>query len=358
VRFDYSLALQAYCFLSFQGNEMSIETTTRLRDEEVIKSFPCHEGAGLPGYFIDFLGVKTRTAYISELPKEGGRVEGYPIPASFHATAIEWAGVLRAVLEADKEIVAVELGAGWAPWLMTVARAAALRGIDSVRLIGVEGCEAHCAYMTTHFSDNGIDPKDHTLLHGVVGTKDGVAEFPHVADPSAGYGAQAIFEDDHEAKVAMSHRTARLVRRLARRMFKAMKAGVRSVRDGTFVRHPGHQGLNGAGNQTARKLKCYSIATLIRPFRKVDLIHVDIQGDEFHVISSAQEILKEKVKRLVIGTHSRMIEQQLLDLLIRPDWELESEEACIFKQFWGRNLLVRDGCQVWRNRAFDPVERG
>jgi FkbM family methyltransferase len=334
---------------------MSTETTTGLRNEEVIKSFPCHEGAGIPGYFIDFLGVKTRTAYISELPKEGGRVEGYPIPSSFHATSIEWAGVLRAVLEAEKEIVALELGAGWAPWLVTVARAAAIRGIDSVRLVGVEGYDTHCAYMATHFSDNGIDPKSHTLLHGVVGTKDGVAEFP--SDPSAGYGAQAIFQDDHEAKVAISHRTARLVRRLARRIFKAMKAGARSVRDGTFVRDPGRQGLNGASNPAANtQLKCYSISTLIRPFTKVDLIHVDIQGDEFRVISSAKKILKEKVKRLVIGTHSRMIEQQLLGLLTRPDWELESEEACIFKQFWGINLLVRDGCQVWRNRAFDDGE--
>jgi len=337
---------------------MSTETTTHLSDEKVIKSFPCHEGAGIPGYFVDFLGVKTRTAYISELPKEGGRVEGYPIPSSFHATSIEWAGVLRAVLESEKEIVALELGAGWGPWMVTVARAAAIRGIDSVRLVGVEGCEAHCDYMTTHFADNGIDPKGHTLLHGVVGTKDGVAEFPHLADPSADYGAQAILEKDQEAKVAISHRTARLVRRLARRIFKAMKAGARSVRDGTFVRDPGRQGLNGAGNPAANtQLKCYSISTLIRPFTKVDLIHVDIQGDEFRVISSAKKILKEKVKRLVIGTHSRTIEQQLLEELTLPDWELESEEACVFKQFLGVSLAVRDGCQVWRNCAFDEEER-
>src|SRR6516162_3656534 len=157
---------------------MATEIKMRLSDEEVIKSFPCHEGAGIPGYFVDFLGVKTRTSYIRELPKEGGRVESYPIPSSFHATAIEWAGVLRAVLEADKEIVAVELGAGWAPWLVTVARAASLRGIDSVRLVGVEGCEGHLAFMVNHFSDNGFDPRDHTLLHWIVGTTDGVAAFP------------------------------------------------------------------------------------------------------------------------------------------------------------------------------------
>src|SRR6266571_1561157 len=99
---------------------MSTVLTTQMSDAEVIKSFPRIEGTGIPGYVIDFLGVKTRTSYISELPQEGGVVEDYPIPASFHATAIEWAGCLRAVLEADKELVGVELGAGWAPWLVTL----------------------------------------------------------------------------------------------------------------------------------------------------------------------------------------------------------------------------------------------
>jgi len=337
---------------------MSTEITTRLSDEEVIKSFPRHEGVGIPGYFVDFLGVKTRTSYISELPKEGGRVEGYPIPSSFHATSIEWAGVLRAVLEADREIVAVELGAGWAPWLVTVARAAALRGIDSVRLVGVEGCEGHLAFMATHFLDNGFDPKDHTFLHGIVGTTDGVAEFPAVADPSAGYGARAILADGQEPKIPVSHRTVLLVRRLAGRTLRAMKAGARSVRDGSFIRDPKPVGFKGAGNQANTQLQCYSIGTLIKPFKKVDLIHVDIQGDEYRVISSAKRILKEKVKRLVIGTHSRTIEQQLLEELTLPDWELEAEEACVFKQFLGVSLAVRDGCQVWRNRAFDKYQDG
>jgi FkbM family methyltransferase len=332
---------------------MSTQTTTHLSDEEVIKSFPCHEGVGLPGYITDFLGVKTRTSYISELPQEGGLVEGYPLPSSFHATAIEWAGVLRAVLEADKEIVAVELGAGWAPWLVTVARAAAVRGIDSVRLVGVEGCEGHLAFMATHFSDNGLDPKDHTLLHGIVGTTDGMAEFPAVGDPSAGYGARAILADRQEPEIPVSHRTVLLVRRLAGRTLRAMKAGARSLRDGSFIRHSKPTGFKGAENQANTRVKCYSIATLIRPFTKVDLLHVDIQGDEYRVISSAKRVLKEKVKRLVIGTHGRTIEQQLLEELTLPDWRLESEEACVFKQFLGVSLAVRDGCQVWRNCSLD-----
>ena len=86
-----------------------------LSDEEVIKSFPLYGDAGTPDFITNFLGVKTRTRFHAFLATRSGDVEGYPIPANFHATDIEWAGVLRAVLDADSEIVAVELGAAWAP---------------------------------------------------------------------------------------------------------------------------------------------------------------------------------------------------------------------------------------------------
>jgi FkbM family methyltransferase len=335
---------------------MSTIATTKMSDEEVIKSFPAYQETGTPGYITDFLGVKTRTSYIGELPKEGGQVEGYPIPSSFHATAIEWAGVLRAVLECEKEMIAVELGAGWAPWLVTVARAAELRGIESVRLIAVEGCPGHCGYIASHFSDNGLNPSHHAILHGVVGTTDGEAEFPPLTDPSADYGARAVLADVQAANGVKGHRTALLVRRLASHVLRTMKAGVRSVRHCKFARHSAHvnESNGGASNQPANtRVPCFSISTLIQPFRKVDLIHVDIQGDEYKVISSAADVLKEKVKRLVIGTHSRTIELQIRDELTHRDWELESEEVCIFRRRWGMNRLWRDGCQVWRNRVFD-----
>src|SRR3954447_10429695 len=132
-------------------------------DEAVLRSFPRYEGPAEPGFVIDFLGTRTRTAYISTLPPEG-HVEGYPLPGNFHATGLEWAGVLRAVLDAGPEVVAVELGAGWGPWLVAVAAAARVRGIRAVRLVGVEGSRHHVEYLRTHFADNGLDPAAHTIL--------------------------------------------------------------------------------------------------------------------------------------------------------------------------------------------------
>jgi FkbM family methyltransferase len=335
---------------------MSAVATLNLSDEEVIKSFPCYEGPGVSGYIIDFLGIKTRTSYICQLPKEGGVVEGYPIPVSFHATAVEWAGVLRAVLEADSQMVAVELGAGWAPWLVTAARAAALIGIPRVSLIGVEGCKEHCEYMTTHFLDNGLNPDHHTLIHGVVGTTDGIAEFPLLPDPSADYGARAIFADKAQAGVGYAKRSRLLLRRLGRKGVRVVRAGIRSLRDNwKGIRANGSNGSKqpALNERTILRVQRFSLSTLLRSFTIVDLVHVDIQGDEYDVIASAPQILKKKVKRLVIGTHSRAIEQNLLDQLAGHGWVLESEESCKFLQQGDKMLLTRDGCQVWRNPILD-----
>jgi FkbM family methyltransferase len=276
-------------------------------DEEIIRSFPKYEGPGTPGFVTDFLGIRTRTSYISSLTADGA-VEGYPIPGNFHATGLEWAGTLRAVLDAGPSVVAAELGAGWGPWLVTVARAAQSRGISDVRLIGVEGSRSHVEYMRTHFADNGLDPDRHTLLHGIAAAADGEAEFPVLDEPASQWGTAAI--QAGEARPA---------------------SGVRT-----------------------EVLRAYSLASLLDSCAAADLVHIDIQGHEADVVAASEAVLNQKVKRLVIGTHGRHLEQQLLDTLGRRGWTLESEEPCIFQQTESGLHLFIDGCQVWRNRRLLP----
>jgi FkbM family methyltransferase len=285
-------------------------------DEEIITSFPRYQGPGIPGFIIDFLGTKTRTAYLNVMNdwEQGGLVEDYPITENFHSSGMEWAGSLRSVLEAKAQLVVMELGAGWGPWLVALARAARLRGIDNIHLVGVEGSKGHFEYLLTHFADNGLDPQGHTLLHAVVGPTDGIAEFPVLPDPSANYGARAIFSK--QTNSALEH-------------------------------------------SETEKVSCVSLLTLARAFDRVDLIHFDIQGAEADVILSSLGVLKEKARRLVIGTHSRSIEQQLLDGLAAQAWVLEAEKSCTYRQDGPAMALDLDGCQVWRNPDIDfgPVYR-
>lgn len=293
--------------------------------EKIIKSFPCRTGPAEDGYVVDFLGTRTRTAYIRGLPE--GLAEGYPIPKNFHAMAIEWAGVLAAVNDAATELVVLELGAGWAPWLVAAARAARLRGIEQVRLVGVEGSRQHWQYMCTHFTDNGLNPADHTLLHGVAGAADGIAEFPVLAEPSIDWGASAVV-----SPTVVGEGPSRL-----RRLLQSIRPLVRAFKGGQQPK------------AEAEQVRSYSMATLLQPFSLVDVVHIDIQGHEYSVVASARKILQQKVKRLVIGTHSRGIEQQLFEELSSAGWRLEAEESCFYKPIDGKPALALDGCQIWRN---------
>lgn len=298
-----------------------------LTDQEVIRAFPRYLGEGSAEHITDFLGVKTRTAFIAGLAHRRNSVEDYPIPANFHATELEWAGVLRAVLAAEKEIVACELGAGWGPWLVTVACAAKLRGIEKISLVGVEASQQHCAYMNAHFADNGVDPRAHQLLHGIVAPRDGVAEFPVLENPAQDWGEAAVNLDKSEAE------------RVIRRILRPVRAAARHLRRRQM-------------RSTAfERLRSYSVATLLKSFGRVDLVHVDIQGDEYEVLRSSRHVIEGKVRRLVIGTHSRQIEEKLFSELAKRNWVLEAEESCRFRQERTQMLLYRDGCQVWRNAA-------
>jgi hypothetical protein len=97
------------------------------------------------------------------------------------------------------------------------------------------------------------------------------------------------------------------------------------------------------------RVPAYSLATLLAPFDRLDLLHLDIQGAEADVLSAARSVLSHKVRRLVVGTHGRDIEQRLLVGLSSDGWRLEADEACRFHHAGGQLSLAIDGCQVWWN---------
>lgn len=300
---------------------MPTVATAGAPDEEIVRSFRRFEGPGREGFITDFLGTKTRIGFHQNIAGCSGGVEGYPIPMNFHGTCLEWAGVLRSVLEASEEYVAIELGAGWGPWLVAGARAARMRGLEKARLVGVEGSSKHCEFMRLHFEDNGLDPAEHRLLHGVAGAEDGVAEFPILGDPSVEWGTAAVFTEQP---------------RRWRRFFSSFS---------------GKPSASGASQTGTERVKCYSLTTLLQPFSQVDLVHVDIQGSEVEVVLAGRAALQKKVKWLVIGTHGRAIEQRLMEELGPQGWALVAEESCKYHQHQGILHLALDGCQVWRNQG-------
>jgi FkbM family methyltransferase len=290
---------------SEEFGQRSAELGVRMPDSEVLRHFPPWTGPGEPGFWRDFLGVRTRCEYLPQAYGVlSGAVEGPPgtEKAGLHEVA-EWIGSLRSVLEARPRgsLVVVELGAGWGPWLVGAAKAAECVGIRDVRLAGVEGGEGHFAFMQQHFRDNGLDPDAHLLIHGVVGAHDGIAKFPKSADPRNDYGSEA----DYQAA--------------------------------------------GSASQAFDEVRCVALTSLLSDLPPVDLIHCDVQGAEHEVLTAAQAALEARVRRVVVGTHSRRIEADLLSFFAGLGWKLEDENPCGFIQSGGALNLVRDGFQVWSN---------
>jgi FkbM family methyltransferase len=246
-------------------------------DEIVARFLPAWEGKGEEGFWTDFLGTKTRCSSLpSSCAHLSGVVDGPPAKSNSHFHAVsEWMATLRAVAETtDNRFVVVELGAGWGPWLVFGARAAQKLGIENIVLAGVEGSAGHFAFLRQHLLDNGLNPDEHILIHGVIGATDGIAQFPKLTVPSEEWGASADY-----ANVPTSIEMEQVV----------------SV----------------------------SLATLLNQLTPVDLIHCDIQGAEFEVLSAARHELTNHVRRIVVGTHGRRTEVDLLDFFSSPagDWK-------------------------------------
>jgi hypothetical protein len=88
------------------------------------------------------------------------------------------------------------------------------------------------------------------------------------------------------------------------------------------------------------------------------MIHIDIQGGEYEVCRASIADLGERAKRVIIGTHSRKIDGDLVELFMREGWILEHEKPTKFT--FRSNppsleaMTTVDGTQCWRNLRLLP----
>ena len=142
-------------------------------DVQLLESFRVPGRRPKPGFIVDFLDVRTRVTSLANPQRAFEGVLDIPVPGDYHAEAIEYIGLLKSVVAARDEFVALELGAGWGPWLVAGAKAARLRGIGTVRLYGVEADPTHFEFMVRHFIDNDLDPNGQHLFQAAVGLTPG-----------------------------------------------------------------------------------------------------------------------------------------------------------------------------------------
>ena len=292
------------------------------QDLALFDQFPAVRNESQKGFIFDFLGIRTRASHVKAFRSMDGQVFGTPVPVDdgFHAETIEYVGLLKSVLTSRERYAVLELGAGWGPWLISGATAARRKGIKDIRLHGVEGDPEHFASMQIHFRDNGFDPAAHRLDNAVIGVKPGRARWPKYEDPSEAYGSRPLACFDEHGNPADD------------------------------ADQPGNEA---PGLDRYIDVEMLSIRSVLEREPLWDLVHFDVQGSETELCSASAEILKQRVRWLVIGTHSRKIDGELLDLFFRQGWILENEKPARFTYNPSaaslEDMTSQDGTQVWRN---------
>jgi FkbM family methyltransferase len=133
----------------------------------------------------------------------------------------------------------------------------------------------HFEYMHDHLRQNDIDPAEQRLIHAAVSDCDGEALYQPEEDMRLDYGQRMI-----------------------------------ERREGGLLKEAGQPYL----------VPCIALSGLLRDFESVDLVHIDIQGEELRAISEGLEELSGRVRRLIVATHSRRIHRELRTLMTSSGW--------------------------------------
>lgn len=273
-----------------------------------------------PGCYTDYFGIRTRLSLFGFERTEWFEQNSGMLPFpddSVHAETIEYLACVRAVEMCRGHMTAVEFGAGWGPWITLCAVLAMRNGVRDISLLAIEADLGKLDLLREHLTANGL-PYDSTARHSSGATV-----------------------------------TTRVVH-----------AGV-AARSGTisFALAPGLDWGGAVTEKSQRKdyrgmqvdsvqVPALSVADALASLDRVDILHVDIQGGERTAIPAGIEVLDRKVRTLAIGTHSRLIEGELMEVLSDRGWKLEYEKPCRFEFRPGvtlEGMTVVDGAQFWIN---------
>lgn len=284
----------------------------------------------LPGnYQYDFLGTKMCHPFVAGLQRQEGLViTEFPKPEEDY---FEWIDILESVVAAKGSFTMLDLGAGYGRWSVRAAYAVQQfhPGLP-YHLISVEAEPVVFNWMRQHFTDNGIDPNRHRLIHAAVTDATGSVLF-YVGGPSGGPYDRA--PDEWYGQFVT----------------KDYDVAGRSKREGEYH---GFAVTHHESGWRSIDVPTVSLRDLLSGQERVDLIDMDIEGQELPAIRSSIDALDAKVKRLHIGTHGKEIEAELRQLLAAHGWRCHADYSLFSTSETPYGTVqFENGVQSWENEA-------
>jgi len=291
----------------------------------IFEKFVRYKGPAKDGSIVlDFLGTTARREFLQSAIGSGPSYleTNYP---PVNEDLFAWIDLLTAVLGAGQSFTMMELGAGYGPWSIRAAKAVQQRRGIPFKIVAVEAEPDHFLWLKANFADNGLSVTDHRLIDAAVSDTPGTALF-YVASPDAEssqprewYGQCLVKDYEAVAEVVESSHGGRAV--------AVLKSGWRGV-----------------------EVSRITLNDILREHQLVDLIHMDVQGQELPAIRASIDLLDSRAKYLHIGTHSREIETELREIFgrhgwtCRADWPGNREQHTPFG-----TIVLEDGIQSWSN---------
>ena len=305
------------------------------------------------GMHTDFIGARTSQEFGGFA--QPGCVEGMP---PVDEDYLEWIDILETANYAQKKFVMVELGAGYGRWGVRGALAARHAGITDIFVGFAEAEPSHVKWLKQHVANNGLHPKEFHLYEAAVSDVDGSADF-YVAmpdgsegnSPDAWYG-QAKAKDYEVVGVVSDEGSDKT----AAGSSSSMHTGT-VTSSGPPETYEGHPVKTFASGWKAVEVPQMAAEKLLRDFDIIDLLDMDVQGEEVKIVRGAINELNKRVKRLHIGTHSREIEFELYEFLTAQGWKCLRAYPCASQTPtpYGDVHFV-DGMQSWLNPQLVPED--
>jgi hypothetical protein len=305
------------------------------------------EGFVPKGYVADFLGILTDFKFhvlsgVDPMTVGGGHVQtSLPVIGNGGNgegwfEAVNWLASARA---ARGRYVMITLGAHYGAQAVGAFKAVQRANPMPCKLVAVEPVPENCAWMVQHMRTNGIDPNDHWLVQTAVGASNDPIYFP-VGAP--GTGANNSYATNEAA-----------ARTLYADMFIKQGKAEQALRNLIMNNTTGiAKDLVPGRNQMAeiKLMSCVTLKDLIGPFDVVDYLESDIQQSEILVFPPYIDLLRRKVRRILIGTHGRDVHTTLHDLFARTGWDIVfSYEPNATHESARGQFVTNDGVLTVRN---------